>query len=96
MCEAYLLKNDPYEEFNTYGLEWNEDGYIFYVNGIETGRSDFGGASQTPEYMLLSVEVGGSDAHPGDSWAVSALTPDSETTDFIVDYVRAYQYKSKA
>ena len=94
VCEAFLLKNDPYEEFNTYGLEWNEKGYIFYVNGIETGRSDFGGASQAPEYMLLSVEVGGSDARPGESWAGSALTPGSETTDFIVDYVRAYQYKN--
>ena len=93
VCKPFLLWNDPYENFNTYGLEWNEKGYIFYVNGIETGRSDFGGASQAPEYLLLSVEVGGSDAVPGDSWAGTALTPDSETTDFIVDYVRAYQYK---
>lgn len=93
VCEPYLLLNDPYEEFNTYGLEWNEDGYIFYVNGVETGRSNFGGASQVPEYMILSVEVGGADAVPGESWSGSILTTDDMPTDFIIDYVRAYQYK---
>ena len=92
-CEPYLLFNDPYEEFNTYGLEWNENEYIFYVNGIKTGRSTFGGASQVPEYLLLSVEVGGDDAVPGDSWAGDAIAKDSHPTDFVVDYVRVYQYK---
>lgn len=94
VCEPYLLYNDPYESFNTYGLEWNENEYIFYVNGIETGRSDFSGVSQVPEYLILSIEVGGNDAVPGDSWAGRALTQDEEITDLIVDYVRAYQYKN--
>ena len=95
VCEPYILLNDPYEKFNTYGLEWNENGYIFYVNGIETGRSDFGGASQVPEYMLLSVEVGGEGAVTGESWGGSTLTTDQTPTDFIIDYVRAYQYKGQ-
>ncbi|MBQ7638624.1 MAG: glycoside hydrolase family 16 protein, partial [Clostridia bacterium] len=33
--------NDPYNEFNTYGVEWNSEGYIFYINGVETARTDF-------------------------------------------------------
>ena len=94
VCEPYILLNDPYETFNTYGLEWNENEYIFYVNGIETGRTDFGGPSQTPEFMLLSVEVGGNGAVPGQSWGGSTLTIAEQPTDFIIDYVRAYQYKS--
>lgn len=93
-CEPFVLFNDPYEEFNTYGVEWNEDGYTFYVNGIRTGHSDFGGASRVPEYLILSVEVGGTDGVPGNSWAGAPLAPDSETSDFIVDCVRAYQYKN--
>ena len=92
-CKPFVLFNNPYEEYNTYGLEWNEDVYTFYINGIKTGRSDFGGASQVPEYMILSVEVGGENAVPGESWAGGPLEPDSETTDFIIDYVRVYQYK---
>ena len=94
VCKPYLLFNDPYETFNTYGLEWNEKEYIFYVNGIETGRSDFGGASQVPEYLILSVEVGGENAVPEDSWAGAKLTQESAPSDFIVDYVRVYQYKT--
>ena len=93
VCEPLILFNNPYEEFNTYGLEWNEDGYTFYINGIKTGSSDFGGASRVPEYMILSVEVGGQNAVPADSWAGAALADGSEPTDFVVDYVRAYQYK---
>ncbi len=93
VCNSYIFINNPYEEFNTYGVEWNEDGYTFYVNGIKTGHSDFGGASRVPEYLLLSVEIGGDDAVPGESWAGGPLAEDSKVTDFIVDYVRAYQYK---
>ena len=93
VCEPYVLFNNPYESYNTYGVAWNKDGYTFYINGINTGRSDFGGASQVPEYLILSVEVGGNDGVPGESWAGDPLAEDSEVSDFIVDYVRAYQYK---
>ena len=93
VCEPYLLLNDPYETFNTYGLEWNEDEYIFYINGIETGRSSFGGTSKVPEYLILSVEIGGANAIPGDSWAGKAISPDDVPTDFVIDYVRAYAYR---
>lgn len=89
---ARVLGNDPYEEYNTYGLEWNEDGYIFYINGIETGRSDFG-VSKAPEWLILSVEVGGNNAQPTDNWAGAAVDKNTVLTDFIVDYVRVYQYK---
>ncbi len=92
--KAFLKANNPYEEYNTYGFEWNEDEYIFYINGEETCRTDFGGASLAPEYLIASVEVGGSNGVAAESWA----GPDADVntdgvTDFIVDYVRVYQYK---
>ena len=89
----FIINNNPYKDFNTYGLEWNENEYIFYINGIETGRSNFGGTSQVPEYLILSVEVGGQNGVAADNWAGPALEKDATTTDFIVDYVRVYQYK---
>ncbi len=74
--------DDPYNQFNTYGVEWNKDGYIFYINGVETARSDFGGVCRVPLYLILSVgvneKIAGNDFLPAD---------------FVVDYVRAYQYK---
>ena len=74
---------DPYDQFNTYGVAWNPDGYIFYINGVETARTDFGGVCQAPLYLILSV-------------GVNELIADNKDlpADFVVDYVRAYQYKS--
>lgn len=84
----FLLKNNPYEEFNTYGLEWNENEYIFYINGVETFRTDFGGVSQNEEYLILSVEMKGEDGMPSERENVPA-----ESAEFVIDYVKVYQYK---
>ncbi len=87
--------NNPYEEYNTYGLEWNENEYIFYINGVETARTSFGGVSQNPEYLLLSCEVAGSDGVAfADRHGTGKMNmkPGDEAY-FIVDYVRVYQYK---
>ena len=91
----WLVENNPYKEFNTYGLEWNENEYIFYINGVETGRLSTGGVSKNPEYLILSCEVAGEN---GVAWADRHGTgkidiKDGESADFIVDYVRVYQYK---
>ena len=77
--------NNPYTEYNTYGLEWTEDEYIFYVNGVETVRSSFGnGVSQVPEDIIVSLEIPDGDSLEGF---------DKETfgTEMIVDYVKIYQ-----
>lgn len=75
---------EPWEEYNTYGLEWTEDEYIFYINGVETTRSTFGNG--VCEENLQPI--------------VSLCTPDSDNLDpldddykceFIVDYVKIYQ-----
>lgn len=93
VCTPFMLLNNPYEEYNTYAVEWNEDEYIFYINGVKVGRTDFGGTSQVPEWLILSVEIGGSNGVAEDSWAGPQLRSDTATTDFIIDYVRVYQYK---
>lgn len=86
-AKKFLLKNNPYEEYNTYGLEWNENEYIFYINGVETFRTDFGGVSQNEEYVILSVEMKGEDGVPSEREQAPA-----DPAEFIVDYVRVYQY----
>ncbi|MCR5150350.1 MAG: glycoside hydrolase family 16 protein [Clostridiales bacterium] len=92
--KTFVTGSNPYEEFNTYSLEWNENEYIFYINGKKCGSSSFGGVSKVPEYLLLSVEVGGENGQPGKSWVGKSIdTNKFAPTDFIVNYVRAYQYK---
>ncbi|MBR5428580.1 MAG: glycoside hydrolase family 16 protein [Clostridia bacterium] len=93
---AVAKANDPYRQYNTYGVEWNEEGYIFYVNGRETGRSRFGGVSEAPEYLLLSVEIDGVGGKPFPGWSgeITNNAPGTFPVDFVVDYVRAYRYRS--
>ncbi len=74
--------DDPYNEFNTYGVEWNEDEYIFYINGVETARTSFGGVCQVPLYLIISVGVD-----------EKVYENDFLPTAMTVDYVRCYQYK---
>ena len=87
--------NNPYEEYNTYGLEWNENEYIFYINGVETGRLSTGGVSQNPEYLILSCEVAGENgvANADRHGTGKISMGKNDTAEFIVDYVRVYQYK---
>lgn len=87
--------NNPYEEFNTYGLEWNENEYIFYINGVETGRLSTGGVSRNPEYLILSCEVAGENgiAHADRHGTGKISMEPGDKAEFIVDYVRVYQYK---
>lgn len=88
------VHGNPYEEFNTYGVEWNENGYIFYLNGKEWYRTDFGGKDNiaaVSEYMILSIEIGGKDAVPNREFMRNDL--ENFESEMIVDYVRAYKYK---
>ena len=69
------------EGWHTFGLLWLPDRYVLYVDGKETWRTQAGGVSQVPEYLLLSDEIGdwGGDIR-------KANLPDA----FLVDYVRVY------
>lgn len=76
--------NKPCEQYNTYGLEWTEDEYIFYINGVETTRSTFGNGVSREKLLPI----------------VSLCTPDADKLDalekdykceYIVDYVKIHQ-----
>ena len=72
--------------WHTFGLLWLPDQYVFYVDGKETWRTKAGSVSQVPEYMMLSDEVG--------KWGgdiTKAKLPD----EFLVDYVRVYDFMEK-
>ena len=81
--------NNIYDEYNTYGLKWTDDEYIFYVNGVETVRSSFGnGVSEVLEDVLVSLEI------PAEE-ELAKLDKDSYHTEYVVDYVKIYQPKLK-
>ena len=68
-------------EYNTYGVKWTEDEYIFYINGVESGRTSFAaGVSQAEEEVIVSLEI------PDE-----VTLPTDFCTSMTVDYVRIYQ-----
>ncbi len=77
--------NNIFEEYNTYGLKWTEDEYIFYINGVETCRSSFGnGVSLVEEDVILSLCVPEADK-------LNELDKETYYSEFVVDYIRIYQ-----
>ncbi len=81
---ARAKADNIHEKYNTYGLKWTEDEYIFYVNGVETERTSFGnGVSTTPEEVIVSLEL---------SDDFSKLSKDYKAQ-MKVDYVKIYQVK---
>lgn len=80
-CLGFFKANNIYKEYNTYGLEWTEDEYIFYVNGVETCRSSFAaGVSEVAENVRVSL-------CPPQEFKQSK----DYKTQFIVDYVKIWQ-----
>lgn len=65
-----ISMDDLYDTYHTYGVEWNENEYIFYIDGIETWRVSqtpdkedsskvYNNVSHVAEYIILSCEVSG-------------------------------------
>lgn len=89
-----------YTEYNTFGVEWNENKCVFYVNGVETDRITGDAVPQVEEWLMLSAEVNGNHCIPGansDGKVVKSQNgninnnkSDMAPFDFVVDYVRVY------
>ena len=78
------------EGFHTFSLEWYENMYIFYIDGMESWRTDAGGVSKVPAYVKITGELSTVPWAIGTGWAndpEKATYPDS----FVVDYVRVYE-----
>lgn len=76
--------------FHTFALEWYENLYIFFIDGVESWRTDAGGVSKVPSYVKITGELSTEDWATSTYWAndpAKAVFPDS----FIVDYVRVYE-----
>lgn len=97
----YNVQTDMYKNFNTYGLLWRENEYVFYINGVETWRTSFG-VSDAEQYLILSIEIAGAQSkekadpsNPNNKYCWSGQITDNDISimpvDFAVDYVRVYQ-----
>lgn len=74
------------DEYHRFGMLWDENGYTFYVDGVEDGHID-SPVSHIPQFILISTEVNGYRS------AVHAATDEARAAvgdEFIVDYVRVF------
>ena len=90
------------DEFHTYGMLWEPDGYTLYLDGRQRGCKVGTGpgeaVSHVPEFILLTTEVkgcrdnaGGPDSTYGSGKAPPASHEAVKAGDeFVVDYVRVY------
>jgi beta-glucanase (GH16 family) len=84
-----LIKRD---DFNTYGMEWNDNAVVFLVNGTKSftyKRDAAKGEAQWPfvhpMYLILSMQIGG-------SW-VGETDPAHYPAYLEIDWVRVYSAK---
>ena len=76
--------NDPVNEYNTYGVLWTDEYYIWYINGVECFRVNYGsGPSQVPEQVRVTLCL------PGNTENMTRAK--DQPGDYTVDYVRIYQ-----
>lgn len=98
----YAVGNDIYENFNTYGVYFDKNGYKFYVNGMLTWETDFH-PSSAPEFLFLSTEVAGENdsgnpSNPDNKYTWSGQITDNPggnafKSEFVIDYIRCYALK---
>jgi beta-glucanase (GH16 family) len=72
--------------WHTFAVEWRTDAIIWYVDGVERNRFEGEYVATEPLYLILNLQVGGSD-----SWAGPADATTPFPAYFDVDYVRVWQ-----
>ena len=78
------------ENFHTFGLLWEPDGYSIYVDGRLRGRND-AAVSHVPEFLLLTTEAKWYRNNHMTGKGVPELDGAARAgDDFVVDYVRVY------
>jgi beta-glucanase (GH16 family) len=76
---------DVSDAFHTYGVDWESDRIVFYVDGAEIGRTtDPGQLHDTPMYVITNLAIGGN--LPGNP-SPTAVFPAS----YDIDFIRVYQ-----
>jgi Ca2+-binding RTX toxin-like protein len=73
-------------QFHTYGVDWNKDRVIYYIDGVAVATQATPAVMNKEMYMLVNLAVGGKG-----SWGGSVDATSPATGEMKVDYVRAYR-----
>lgn len=76
-------------KYHTFGMDWDESGYTFYIESRKVWHTTGGGVCEKEGYMKISTEVG-----DWGSW-VGELDTETLPVDWVIDYVKVYDKKSR-
>lgn len=80
---------DVGDGYHTFGVDWEPDGYTFYVDGVQSGKKIEAPVSDTEQFILVFTECKGyRGAIPG--YIASDEFGHNISDKFIVDYVRVF------
>lgn len=87
--DSFILdRPDLYDgKYHVFGMMWTPKEYIFYIDNKETWRTTSGEVSDVNQYLKLTLEV--SDG----SWAGNWKNQVKKPIDWLIDYVRVYDYQ---
>ncbi|NLE12382.1 MAG: glycoside hydrolase family 16 protein [Clostridiales bacterium] len=75
------------DDFHYFGVDWSENGYTFYIDGVQDGETVTGPVSRAQHFILISTECQGYRQGDQPSEVLKkAILPD----DFVVDFVRVF------
>lgn len=76
---------------HTYALKWTPEEYVMYVDGTAVWASNYGGVSQVPEFLRLTVEIRPNKVGPYAQSLGDFINHSDGTNDFIIKEVKVYQ-----
>lgn len=80
---------DLYDGYHTFALKWTPTEYVFYIDGVVTWATDFGGVCKVPAFLRLTNEV-----RPERYGPYGQKLGEFDGGDFYIDYVKVYQNKA--
>lgn len=71
-----------FSTYHTYGLKWTEEGYTWYIDGVEVCTSNYkGNVCEVPETLIVSLELPNNEISRERDYVA----------EYKIDYVRVYQ-----
>ena len=93
-ARVHYKLDTPYEDWHRFGVDWEEDGYVFYCDGKVTARSS-APVSKVEQFILLTTECegyrSGNMDQPSEVLKNGIILPDC----FTVDYVRVFDREER-
>jgi len=75
-------------DWHTFGVEWQPDTIVWYVDGVERNRFEGNYVAAEPLYLILNLQVGGNDSWSGPADATTVF-PAYYDIDFVHVWQRA-------